>query len=375
METLSELTTWEPPKTVELIPDLQIATSMQGNEHSRNKKGILNIGVIGYGYWGPNIVRNFNSTEGARVVAICDKDPQVLKKVTKANPGVLAVTSVDDIVKSKDIDVVAIVTSVSSHYQLALKALENGKHIFVEKPFTTSVADAISLIEAAEKRNLKIMVDHTFLFTGAVRKIKELITSKILGNIFYYDSTRINLGLFQHDINVVWDLAPHDFAIMNYLISERPSYISAFGKSHVNHLEDVAYINLHFNSNIIAHFSVNWISPVKIRNVFIGGEKKMLVWDDINENEKIKVYDKGVEVDSKEGMYDVLLHYRTGDVLAPHITQTEALKLECEHFIGCIQNNTKPLSDGMAGLEVVKMLEACNKSIHNNGKMIRVDDV
>jgi len=340
----------------------------------RTEKALLNVGVIGYGYWGPNVVRNFNSTEGARVVAICDKDPEGLKRAARMNPGISTVSSDDEILKSPDIDVVAVVTSVSTHYPLARRALENGKHIFVEKPFTASAAEAESLIEIAAKRNLKIMVDHTFLFTGAVRKIKELISGGSLGNIFYYDSTRVNLGLFQHDVNVVWDLAPHDFAIMNYLIDERPEYISAYGRSHYNHLEDIAYITLHFNSNIVAHFSVNWISPVKIRNVLIGGEKKMLVWDDISEDEKIKVYDKGVDINSKQGMYDIMFHYRTGDVLAPHINRTEALKLECEHFIQCILNDKSPVSDGAAGLEVVRMLEACAKSIHDNGRMVKVYD-
>jgi len=333
---------------------------------------LINIGVIGYGYWGPNVVRNFNNAEGARVVAVCDKDQEILKKVMKANPGVLAVASVDDITASKNIDVVAIVTSVSSHYELARKALENGKHVFIEKPFTATAAEAASLIELAENRKLKIMVDHTFLFTGAVRTIKELIDNKTLGDIFYYDSVRVNLGLFQHDVNVVWDLAPHDFAIMNYLINEKPMYIAACGKSHINHLEDIAYITAHFNSNILAHFSVNWMSPVKIRHVLIGGEKKMLVWDDINPDEKIKVYDKGVVVTTKQGIYDMLVSYHTGDVLAPHVSQIEALKLECEHFVDCIVNDKKPINDGYSGLEVVRMLEACDRSMRDRGRMVRV---
>jgi len=334
---------------------------------------MIKIGVIGYGYWGPNIVRNFNSIEGAKVVAVCDKDAGALHKVTKIYPDTKTYTSCDDILTSPDIDAVAVVTSVSSHYELARKALENGKHVFVEKPFTATTAQAVHLIQLAEKLHLKILVDHTFLFSGAVVKIKEMIDNKDLGKVFYYDSVRINLGLFQHDINVVWDLAPHDFAIMNYLIQEKPVSLSAFGKSHVNHHADIAYITVHFESNIIAHFSVNWLSPVKIRSILVGGEKKMVVWNDINADEKVKVYDKGIDVTSKEGMYDMLVNYRSGDVLSPQISQTEALKNECEHFVDCIEKDKTPISDGYAGLEVVRMLETCDESLRNNGKTIKLN--
>lgn len=334
---------------------------------------MIRIGVIGYGYWGPNIVRNFHSTDGARVVSISDKNSGILVKLHKEYPELNITDDAEKILKSKEIDAVAIVTPVSTHYQLARKALQNGKHVFVEKPFTSNYVQAEELIEMAETKKLKIMVDHTFLFTGAVRKIKELICSGELGNIFYYDSIRVNLGLFQHDVNVVWDLAPHDFSIMSYLIDETPVALSAWGKSHVNGMEDIAYVTVHFKSNIIAHFSVNWLSPVKVRTTLIGGERKMLVWNDVNADEKIKIYDKGVEIKGNQGIYDLLVSYRSGDMWAPKIEQTEALKLECRHFIDCIENDIIPVNSGNKGLDVVKMLEACDLSLRNDGRPVDIN--
>jgi predicted dehydrogenase len=338
---------------------------------------MINIGVIGYGYWGPNIVRNFHSLSKAKVFQICDKNEVSLNRVRTTYPGINITTDFNDIVSSPIIDVVAVVTPVSTHYDLAKKALQNGKHVFVEKPFTATVEQAEELIELSEKKNLVLMVDHTFLFTGATRKIKDIIYEGTLGNIYYYDSTRVNLGLFQHDVNVIWDLAPHDFSIMDYLIEEKPIAIAAHGKSHFNgwgnDMEDIAYITVYFQSNIIAHFNVNWLSPVKVRTTLIGGEKKMLVWNDVNADEKIKVYDKGVKVETKEGIYNLLISYRSGDMWAPKIDQTEALKLETEYFIDCVFNNKKPINDGYAGLRVVNMLEACDKSLKNNGKMVNLE--
>lgn len=331
---------------------------------------MIKIGVVGYGYWGPNIVRNFNGIEGAKVTVICDKNHATLKKIAQANPGILTVSDPHDVVSSPEIDAVAVVTPVSTHFEISKAALSNGKHVFVEKPFTDKAADAIELIELAEKKHLKIMVDHTFLFTGAVKKIKEMIDDKVIGKIYYYDSTRVNLGLFQHDVNVIWDLAPHDFAIMSHIIHEKPVTLSACGTCHVNEMENIAYINVFFQSNLLAHFNVNWISPVKVRTTFIGGSKKMLVWDDVAADEKIKVYDKGVEAKSKEGIHDLLVSYRTGDMWAPKIEQREALRHETQYFIDCINNDQTPFNDGIAGLQVVKMLEACKESIMNQGKMI-----
>jgi predicted dehydrogenase len=333
---------------------------------------MVNIGVIGYGYWGPNIVRNFSTIDGVRVVAVCDRNHEVLKRVTDANKGITIFGDPEEIFKSTQIDAVAIVTPVSTHYELARKALEYGKHVFVEKPFTATSVQALELIELAETKKLKLMVDHTFLFTGSVRKIKEMMTENVLGKIFYYDSIRVNLGLFQHDINVIWDLAPHDFSIMSYLIDEQPVTLSAWGMSHIGSHEDIAYVTVNFPSKIIAHFSVNWLSPVKIRTTLIGGERKMLVWNDLDSDDKLKVYDKGVEVRNKQGIYDLLVSYRTGDMWAPKVDQTEALKTECKHFIDCIENGLTPISDGNIGLNVVRMLEACSVSLKNDGKPVDV---
>jgi predicted dehydrogenase len=333
---------------------------------------MLNIGVIGYGYWGPNIVRNFNANENTKVLAVCDKNHASLKKVTKFYPDTKCVTASDDILCAPDIDAVAIVTPVSAHFELAKCALENGKHVFVEKPFTATAVQGEQLVELAAKRGLTIMVDHTFLFTGAVKKMKELIDQGVLGEIFYYDSTRINLGLFQHDVNVVWDLATHDFSIMDYLIKEKPEAIVACGKSHFYNMEDVAYITVYFSNNCIAHFNVNWISPVKVRNTLIGGEKKMLVWNDVDPDEKIKVYDKGVQVKNRESIYNLLVSYRSSDVLIPKLEQIEALGVETRYFADCIEHKKTPINDGIAGLQVVKMLEACDRSLKKADKVVKL---
>ncbi|MFP4163560.1 MAG: Gfo/Idh/MocA family protein [Chitinispirillaceae bacterium] len=336
---------------------------------------MLRIGVIGYGYWGPNIVRNFNAVEGAKVVAVCDKNGEVLKKIGASNPDIKLCSDSRDILGAQDIDAVAIVTPVSTHYELAKSALQSGKHVFVEKPFTVTGAQALDLIEISEKENLKVMVDHTFLFTGAVRLIKKLMGRGELGDIYYYDSIRVNLGLFQHDVNVVWDLAPHDFSIMRYLIDESPVALSAWGRSHINKMEDIAYVTVHFGTSKIAHFSVNWLSPVKVRTTLIGGEKKMLVWNDVIADDKIKIYDKGVEVKSRQGIYDLLVSYRSGDMWAPKVEQTEALKLECQHFVDSIERDQTPLNSAYQGLEVVQMLEACNQSIKNGGRMVNIENL
>lgn len=333
---------------------------------------MINIGIIGYGYWGPNIVRNFNDLEKVRVVSICDGNEQALNRARKANPQSMVTLVCNDILNSTEIDAVAVITPVSTHFDLAKKALENGKHVFVEKPFTATAGQAEELIELAERKKLTIMVDHTFLFTGAVNKIKQHIEMKTLGELYYYDSVRVNLGLFQHDVNVIWDLAPHDFAIMDYLVEERPIAVSACGKAHVSTMEDTAYVTLQFNNNMIAHFNVNWLSPVKVRTTRIGGEKKMLVWNDLEADEKIKIYDKGVEVKSREATYKMLVNYRSGDMHAPRVEQVEALKLETEYFVRCVENSETPINDGHAGLRVVKMLEACSESLKKNGQQVKL---
>jgi len=331
---------------------------------------MINVGVIGYGYWGPNIVRNLHGLDSTRVEAVCDKSEAALAKVRKAFPGVKTCTDPEEILTSPTIDAVAVITPVWTHYGLAKKALENGKHVFVEKPFTSSSAQAEELIELAERKHLTIMVDHTFLFTGAVKKIRELTESGALGDLYYYDSLRVNLGLFQHDVSVIWDLAPHDLSIMDHLIKREPEAIVATGEKHLNGVEDVAYMTIYFPNSVIAHINVNWLSPVKIRTTLIGGQKKMVVWNDLVADEKIRVYDKGVQFKTGEGLHDVLVSYRTGDMWAPQIEQLEALRVELDYFADCIMTRQTPFNDGHAGLRVVRMLEAAEHSIQKRGELI-----
>jgi predicted dehydrogenase len=330
----------------------------------------INIGVIGYGYWGPNIVRNFNNTPNAAIIWICDLNPKVLDRVRKNYPEVGVSTDPADILNNPAIDAVAIVTPVSHHFHLAKKALENGKHVFVEKPFTSTVAEAEELIELAARKNLLIMVDHTFLFSSAVRKIRELIDEDVLGPLYYYDSTRVNLGLFQHDANVVWDLAPHDLSIMDYLIGGEPEAIVATGEKHVNGVENIAFITVYFANRMIAHLNVNWLSPVKVRSTLIGAEKKMIVWNDLEVDEKIKVYDKGVERSNDLGDHTLRVSYRAGDLWVPRLEPVEALARETQYFVECIQNNSTPINDGLSGLRVVRMLEAVDRSMARKGGMV-----
>ena len=336
------------------------------------KGNMLRIGVIGYGYWGPNIVRNLHGQKSSQVAMICDKSPAALARVRKSYPGILTVSDPLEILRSTEIDAVAVITPVWTHYELAKQALENGKHVFVEKPFTSNSAQAEELIELAARKNLTIMVDHTFLFTGAVRKIRELTESGALGDLYYYDSLRVNLGLFQHDVSVLWDLAPHDLSIMDHIINAEPEAVVATGEKHLNGVEDVAYLTVYFPKNIIAHINVNWLSPVKIRTTLIGGQKKMVVWNDLVADEKVRVYDKGVQITSGEGIRDLLVSYRSGDMWAPQLQQVEALHAELDYFADCIMNNKIPFNDGQAGLRVVRMLEAAEKSIRNKGELVRL---
>lgn len=331
---------------------------------------MIRFAVIGYGYWGPNIVRNLQSVNGAQVVAICDKSQDNLERAQRAYPGVQVSSDCDAILTSPDIDAVAVITPVWTHYDLAKKALLNGKHVFVEKPFTTNSQQAEELIELAEKKGLTIMVDHTFLFTGSVRKIRSLIDENALGKLYYYDSMRVNLGLFQHDVDVLWDLAPHDLAIVDYLIGMKPEGIVATGASHLNGHADVAFMTIYYPDNVIAHINVNWLSPVKIRMTLIGGEKKMLVWNDVVADEKIRIYDKGVQATGRQGMYDLLVSYRSGDMWAPKIEVTEALKAELQYFVECVEKSQRPFNDGAAGLRVVTMLEAAGESLKRKGEVV-----
>jgi len=340
----------------------------------RAEKKAFSVGVIGYGYWGPNIVRNFQLQDQSEVAVVCDRRPEALAKVARNYPNVEITTDINEVLKSPNVDVVAVVTPVWTHFELAKAALENGKHVFVEKPFTATAEQAEQLIELAERRNLKIMVDHTFLFTGAVRKMKHLIDAGELGELFYYDSTRVNLGLFQHDVNVVWDLAPHDLSIMDYLLPGSPQAIVATGQKHVNGVEDIAFLTVYYPNKLIAHINVNWLSPVKVRTTMVGGGKKMLMWNDLESDEKIKVYDRGVQMNAqtREGVYDLLVSYRSGDMWAPQIESTEALKLELGYFTQCIMDNKQPINDGQAGLRIVKMLQATDESLRHHGDQIRL---
>jgi len=335
---------------------------------------MINTGVIGFGYWGPNIMRNLTANPEVNVLSVCDLAEDRLAMAKKSYPGIIHTNTPDDILNDPAIDLVAIITPVFTHYEMAKKALQNGKHVFVEKPFTSNSVQAMKLIDLAEKKKLLIMIDHTFLFTGAVKKLKELIDSKSIGELYYYDSVRINLGLFQHDVNVIWDLAPHDISIMNYLIPKiKVCSIHALGADHFGRgLEDVAYLFIYSENNFIAHFHCNWLSPVKLRRTLVAGDKKMVVWDDLEESNKIKVFDKGVEVSTKEDIYSLLVKYRTGEISTPLVENFEALKLETSYLVDCINNcNLHPINDGIAGLDVVKILEASNISIKNNGKEIK----
>ena len=333
---------------------------------------MINFGVIGYGYWGPNVVRNLEALDAARVVAISEVSASGRARAQKAHPNIRVTDDTADVLAAPEIDAVAIITPVWSHFELAKAALVNGKHTFVEKPFTSKVAQSEELINLADRSNLRLMVDHTFLFTPAVRKIKQLVLDGTLGKLFYYDSTRVNLGLFQHDVNVIWDLAPHDLSIMDYLIGQEPEEVVATGQTHLNGFEDIAFITLYFPDGVIAHINVNWLSPVKVRTTLVGGAKKMLVWNDLEADEKLKIYDKGVQISNREGVYNLLVNYRSGDMWAPKLEQVEALRVELGYFVDCIMQGETPLNDGVAGLRVVKMLEAANESLRQRGVAVQI---
>jgi predicted dehydrogenase len=334
---------------------------------------MMNIAVIGYGYWGPNIVRNFQETPGARVTLCCDRDPQRLRLARTKYPALEVTESYEDVLASPAVDAVAIVTPIATHYGFARRALEHGKHVLVEKPLAASVAEAESLIEIAAKRDLTLMVNHTFIYTGAVRKMKEIVQRGDLGELYYFDSVRINLGLIQRDVNVLWDLAPHDLAILCHLVEEPPVSVCATGASHLaSGLETVAYLTVYFTSGLIAHFHNNWLAPVKIRTVLLGGSKKMIVYDDMEASEKIKIYDRGIDRTSPEGVHDALIAYRLGDMWAPKLDTTEALRLVAAEFVDSVAGRRRPLTDGLNGLNVVRLLEASQMSIQRRGREVKL---
>jgi len=330
----------------------------------------MKVGVIGMGYWGPNLVRNFLATADVENVVCCDVQERRLDLIRKRFPGVEVCTSLEGLLRRSDVEAVAVSTPVSTHFDVGMKALEAGKHLLVEKPFTLRSRDAETLIENAGKRNLTLMVDHTFIYTSAVRKIRDFLDRGDIGDILYFDSVRVNLGLFQRDTNVLWDLAPHDFSIMDYLIRRDPVAVSATGISHFNSFEDIAYITVMFAGNIIAHFHVNWISPVKVRRILVGGTKLMVVYDDMEPSEKIKLYDKGVEVRGTDSLHKALVEYRTGDMFAPHVAQTEALALMTADFVSAVRGKCQPESNALSGLNVVRLLEAADQSLRMGGLVI-----
>ncbi|MGR4925908.1 Gfo/Idh/MocA family oxidoreductase [Bradyrhizobium sp. 187] len=332
----------------------------------------VGVGVIGYGYWGPNLVRNFAAHPSVRLVGVSDLDPKKLAASNRLYPGIATTSSYHDLLENPSVDAVAIATPVHTHYELALSALKAGKHILVEKPFAQSSDQARGLIDEAARRGLTLMVDHTFLYTPAVQKIRELLLKKELGNVYYYDSTRSSLGLFQSDVNVIWDLAVHDISIIHYILAEEPVAVSATGSCHVaGSPENMAHITLFFDSACVAHISVNWLSPIKVRQTFIGGSKKMIVYDDLEPTEKIKIYDKGITLDSpSDKAHQFRIGYRAGDMWAPHVSPKEALQVEVEHFIDCVRSGTRPISSGMSGLRVIEVLEAASRSIAEQGKPV-----
>lgn len=334
---------------------------------------MINIAVIGYGYWGPNLIRNLNASDSACVVYCCDTETSRLAEAKSRHTSLKTTVSYTEVLNDPSVDAVAISTPVATHYELARRALEKHKHVLVEKPLTTSVAEAENLLALAEKNKLTFMVDHTFIYTGAVKKIKELLDHGELGSLFYIDSVRINLGLVQSDVNVLWDLAPHDIAIVDHLVEERPVSVCANGACHVgNGLENVAYLTVYYDSGLITHFHNNWLSPVKIRSMLFGGSKKTIHYDDMQTSEKVKVYDRGIEIAERENPHDLRVSYRLGDMWAPKLDTTEALKHMATEFVECIQNGRSPLTDGVSGLNVVKILEASEMSIKHRGKEIKL---
>lgn len=336
--------------------------------------GSIGVGVIGYGYWGPNLVRNFANSELSRVVGVSDLDPAKLAVSKRLHPEIVTTSNFQDLLQNPQIDAVAIATPVHTHYGLALAALKAGKHVFVEKPLAPTSDQVRRLIEEADRRNLTLMVDHTFLYTPAVQKIRELLLDSALGDIYYYDSIRSSLGLFQSDVNVVWDLAVHDISIIQHILNVEPIAVSATGSSHVaGSPENMAHITLFFQSSCVAHVSVNWLSPIKVRQTFIGGSRKMIVYDDVEPTEKIKVYDKGITLNgSPDKAHQLRIGYRAGDMWAPHISAKEALQTEVEHFVDCLRNGKTPISSGVSGLRVVEILEAASRSIAEQGRPVRL---
>ena len=333
---------------------------------------MVRMAVIGCGYWGPNLIRNITKVKDCRLVAIADQRPERLESVKHLNSEMKPTTVTSEVIESDSIDAVVIATPISTHFELAKACLQNGKHVFIEKPITTTSAQCRELMRLAQQQRRVLMVDHTFIYSGAVRKLREIIDSGELGEIYYYDSVRLNLGLFQPDVNVLWDLAPHDFSLLTHLLDRKATRVTASGSSPVSwngwQRESIAYVNVELEGGAIAHFHLNWLSPVKLRRTLIGGSRKMVIYDHLDPENQIKIFDKGVEVRQDQDRYKVLVQYRMGDLVCPKVDQTEALEVACKHFIHCIQTGEQPLTDGAAGLRVVQLLEAAERSMRREGR-------
>ncbi len=335
---------------------------------------MIGVAVVGCGYWGPNLIRNFSGLGQCEIRAVCDLDRERLAALARRYPAVRAVSDFREVLTDASVDAVAICTPVRTHASLALAALEAGKHVLVEKPMTHSVETAEVLIEVAEARGLTLQVDHVFAYTGAVRKIRSMVEGGEIGDLLYIDCVRINLGLFQPDVNVVWDLAAHDVSIITHLLDQRPRWVSAVGSAHYGEFENQAYVTLKYDGSLIAHVHVNWLAPVKLRSTLIGGSKRMIVYDDLEPSEKLRIYEKGVTLSDEPGSRErVLVDYRVGDMYAPYVDKTEPLELVCRTFLESIEKGTPPLTDGRAGLEVVRVLEAAQQSMRKHGERIALD--
>jgi predicted dehydrogenase len=334
----------------------------------------VRVGIIGYGYWGPNVVRNFAEVAGARVAAVCDSSRDRLALAHARHPAITTTGDWRALIADPAIDAVVIMTPVSSHFELALDAIQAGKHVLVAKPITASSEQASRLVEEAARRDRILMVDHTFIYTGAVRRIKELVDAGSLGNLHYYDSVRVNLGLIQHDVNVLWDLAVHDLSIMDYTLGVQPVAVAATGAAHITGKPvNIAFLTCFFENNLITHHHVNWLAPVKVRRTLICGDRQMIVYDDLEPSEKVKVYDKGIMLTTgPEGIHESRIAYRTGDMWAPKLSLTEGLRVEAQHFLECIREGRRPISDGQAGFRIVKILEAATLSLAQRGQPVEL---
>jgi predicted dehydrogenase len=369
-----EIVSPQDRSTVRSLPEVATLSSPTAAAPQASATPAIRVGVIGYGYWGPNLVRNFSEVPGSRVCTVSDVREERMAEAQARYPAITVTSDAQAVIRDPDIDAVIITTPVLTHFELALAALQAGKHVLVAKPLAPSSTEAIRLIEEAAQRQLVLMVDHTFIYTGAVRRIKELVDSGSLGRLYYWDSVRVNLGLFQHDVNVMWDLAVHDLSIMDYVLGVYPRAVAATGAAHIpGHQVNMAYLTCFFDNSLLAHHHVNWLAPVKVRRTLICGDRQMIVYDDLEPSEKVKVYDKGITIGNRpERIYESLVGYRTGDMWAPQLSLTEGLRLEAHHFLECIRNGERPITDGPSALRVIRILEAATQSLMQRGQPVEL---